>query len=69
MTQEQMVLEYLKEHGSITSLQAVYDLGITRLSERIRRLRKEHTIITELVTEENRYGKPTTFARYYLKEA
>ena len=39
MTQNQMVLAYMKEHGSISSMEAFSELRITRLSGRIFELR------------------------------
>lgn len=65
MTQEKMVLEYMKTHKGITALGATR-LGIMRLAARISDLRGEgHIIDTEI---EKRNGKH--YARYYLiKEA
>ena len=67
MTQNTIVLEYLKKWGSITTAEAFDNLGITRLASRIHELRKMgYEIITEKVTRKNRYGKKVTFARYRL---
>ncbi len=63
-TQNEMILHHLKEHGSITTIEAFTLYGITRLSGRIWELRKNHNI--EGVKETNRNGK--TYARYFLKE-
>lgn len=54
----------MKEHGSITTIEAFTLYGITRLSGRIWELRKTHNI--EGVKETNKNGK--TYARYFLKE-
>lgn len=35
MTQTEMILGHLKEHGSITPLEAIRDYGIMRLGARI----------------------------------
>lgn len=35
MTQKEAVRKYVKEHGSITSMEAFQELGITRLAARI----------------------------------
>ena len=40
-TQEDMVLDYIKKHGSITSWEAFMKLNITRLSGRIYDLREQ----------------------------
>lgn len=71
MTQNEMVLHFIKEHDGITSMDAFNYLNITRLSARIHDLRQlGHIIDTENVTAKNVYGHSTTFARYYLvKEA
>jgi len=67
MKQEQRVLEYLKTHPGITSLDAFREFGITRLSARIWNLRREgHEIVTQRVTVRNRYGEKITTALYIL---
>lgn len=63
-TQNRNVLNYMRAKGSITSLEAVYDLNCLRLSGRIQELRNMGFNI-ETVMEENN-GK--RYARYYLKE-
>ena len=40
MTQKEMILGYMRKHGSITSMQA-FQMGITRLSARIWNLRND----------------------------
>ena len=69
MTQEQMVLEYLKGFGTITSWEAIKEFGATRLSAIILNLRKKgYNISTEFETAKNRYGKITKYGRYTLEE-
>lgn len=41
MTQEEMVLNHLKGHGTITSMEAFSKYKITRISEYIRQLREK----------------------------
>ena len=41
ITQRQRIIDYIKEFGSITSLDAYKDLGITQLGARIDQLKKE----------------------------
>ena len=61
-TQENIILDHLKEHKFITSWEAIQEYRITRLSARIYELReKGFNIITKNVTEN---GK--TFAEYSL---
>lgn len=56
------------EFGSITTKQAFEDLGCTRLSEYIRRLRTRMTIDDEIITGINRYGEKVFWKKYYIKE-
>ncbi len=68
-TQADRVLEYIKKFGSITTLQAFRDLGVTRLSARIFELRDRGIIIDSTsVTSKNRYGENCTYAKYYLRK-
>ena len=62
------VLKHLKNHkNGITSMTAFERYGITRLSGRIFELRQEgFEIITDNVTEKNRFGHAVTYARYRL---
>lgn len=54
---EERVFNYIQEFGSITTRQAFIDLGCTRLSEYIRRLRTRYEIDDEIETGINRYGE------------
>ncbi len=66
-TQKQMVLEYLKEHKSITSWEAIEKFGATRLSDIIFRLRKEgYEIYTQDIRTKDRYGGKKNIAKYVL---
>jgi hypothetical protein len=67
MTQNEEVLEWLKEFGNISSREAVYELNIFRLSARILDLKEMgHNITSEPETCTNRKGKKSTYARYTL---
>lgn len=69
VTQEQRVLRHLREYGSITSLEAFREFGITRLGSRIYTLRQSgYDIISERETTKNRYGENVSFAKYILNE-
>ena len=69
MTQKQMVLKYLKEHGSITTLESMKNLLILDLQGVIRTLRNEgYDIKDESITKTNIYGTKSTFKKYYLKK-
>lgn len=65
MTQCEQVLNYIKIFGSISSMEAFQDLGITRLSARIWELRNEGYVFDETnETHKNRFGKLVTYKRY-----
>lgn len=69
LTQEMLVAKHLKEHGSITSLEAINRYGATRLSAIIYRLKHYRglDIISESETVTTKYGVKTAIARYILK--
>ncbi len=61
------VLEYIKKHGSITTMDAFMDLGITRLGSRIWDLRHlGHDIHDEYVKGKNRFGEPIYYKKYFF---
>lgn len=65
--QKKMVLDYIREFGSITPLDAFKDLGVTRLAAVIFELKEDgHDIHTGRERSENRFGQPTRYARYSL---
>lgn len=67
MTQKELVLRHLQDFGSITSMDAFNDYGITRLSAVIFDLRAlGYNIESKNETRNNRYDKPTTYSRYTL---
>lgn len=67
---EQRLLNYLEEFGGITSIDAIRNLGDTRLSATIFNLRKKGFDIWDIRKEmQNRYGETVNFKYYYLKEA
>ena len=67
MTQKQAILKYLKTHKGITTWTG-FELGITRLSERIRELEADGVkIVRSTVHGTNRYGNPVRLVKYSLK--
>lgn len=69
MTQEQRILDYLKENGSITSWEAIKEFGATRLSAIIYNLRNRgYNITTIYKSAKNRYGDVVGYGVYELKE-
>ena len=68
-TQCVKVLEYMRQFGSITQLQALQDIGCMRLASRISDLRSQgYAIGRRIKTSKNRYGDSVSFAEYYLEE-
>ena len=68
MTQKEMVLKYIREHGSITTLESMKKLLILDLQSIIRTLRNEgYDIADEYITKKNIYGTKSTFKKYYLR--
>lgn len=69
MTQNDKVLMYLQQFGSINPLQALSDLGIMRLASRISDLKSMgYGIEKRMVTGKNRYGESVSYAEYSLKD-
>lgn len=64
MTHEEVVLEYMKKHKGITSMEAYDKLGVTRLSAVIFNLRERYDILDVWETCTNRYGNKAKFKRY-----
>lgn len=69
MTQNEMLINYLKEKGSITTYESFTELFITRLSARIHDLKTLYDceFDEEWITKKNRYGKTCTFKKYILR--
>lgn len=68
MTQCEKVLRHLEDNGSITSLTAMQEYGIMRLASRISDLKQMGIPIEkEMVSGKNRYGEPTSYARYSIR--
>lgn len=69
MTQKEMIIDFIKQNGSITTLQAVRRLGCTRLASRIYDLKQDgYEFETETKKSKNRYGKVVTYSEYKFKE-
>jgi hypothetical protein len=68
-TQCERVIKYIKDFGSITTLEAIIDLGVLRLASRISELRKNGVQIADEITiVKNRYGEKCHVKKYYFKE-
>lgn len=61
------MIAHMREHGSISSLEAQSEYGIMRASSRVYDLRNMgYDIITTMEKGRNRYGEATRYARYTL---
>ena len=68
MTQCEKIVEYIREFGSITTMEAFTDLGITRLASRIHDLQREgFAIDREIIKGKNRYVENIHYMRYSFK--
>lgn len=68
-SQTEDILRYMREEGSITSMDAIREFGATRLSAIIFSLRKRgYDIRTLSEVGKNRYGHKMEYARYVLHE-
>lgn len=69
MTQAEVVLAALRK-GSLTSMEAFVEFGITRLAARINELRKDGWDIETIpMSTINRLGGRCTYAKYELKSS
>lgn len=69
MTQREEILNYIKEFGSITPMDAFYDLGITKLATRVSEMRRDGVAFKiETVKHMGKRGKIVRYARYSLLE-
>ena len=66
-THNTRLIKYLKNYGSITSIQSIQDLGNTRLSATIFQLRElGWKFKTEDIKVPTRWGSTTTVTKYSL---
>ena len=64
-TQNERIVDYINEFGSITQFEALRDLGVMRLASRISDLKRSGVPITSKVeTVKNRFGEDCHIKRY-----
>lgn len=69
MNQCERIVFYIKTYGSISTMEAFNELGITRLASRIHDLVSDgYPVEKQLVKAKNRFGEPIHYTRYSLKE-
>ena len=67
--QTDRILQYMRDFGSITQLQAIADLGCMRLASRISELRKNGICIeSRMIGVKNRYQETCWVKEYRLGE-
>lgn len=63
--QQADILDYISTFGSISPMEAFYDLGVTKLSTRISEMRMLGVRFDqEYESKENRFGKNVRYMRY-----
>lgn len=68
-TQCERIIKWLADFKTITTAEAMLELGIYRLASRINDLKRRGYIIRkETVKGKNRYGETVRFAQYSLEE-
>lgn len=68
-TQNERILNYIEEFGSITQLDALRDLGVMRLASRVSSMKKDGVnIVSKTEAVKNRYGEVCYIKRYSLGE-
>ena len=66
--QQQLVLDYIEENGSITLLEAIKELGVMRLASRISDLKKAgYPVRRSMEGVKNRFGDKCYIARYSME--
>lgn len=65
MTQCEKIVKYMDDFGSITTMEAFTELGITRLASRIHDIsRNGMSIAKKMESGKNRYGETVHYMRY-----
>ena len=68
-TQNERIMQYMRDFGSISSFEAMRDLGVMRLASRISDMRSMGVrIASTWESSKNRYGEAVSYKRYRLEE-
>lgn len=69
MTQREAIIDYIKQFGSITPMEAFLDLGITKLATRVSEMKKDCINLKhESIQCKTRLGRTTHYTRYSFPE-
>ena len=64
-TQADQIRRYVRQNGSITTMEAFFELGITKLATRISEMKRNGiAIVGETEYSKNRYGQTVHYKRY-----
>ena len=67
MTQNERIIQYMTDFGSISTMEAFTELGVTRLASRIHELTGNgYSINKKMESAKNRYGESVSYMRYSL---
>ena len=63
------ILAYIREHGSITPLDALREFNCMRLASRMSDLKRlGYSVKSVMETSKNKNGEPVSYARYTICE-
>lgn len=63
------ILTYIREHGSITPLDALREFGCMRLASRMSDLKgRGYNVKSVMESSKNKSGEPVSYARYTICE-
>lgn len=66
--QNERIIDYMRNFGGITPLDAMRDLGVMRLASRISDMRRlGYDVVDEWVSVENRWGEKVKVKSYRLE--
>lgn len=70
-TQCEKIVEYMRQFGTITPLEAMRDLGVMRLGARVWDLENKNGFVIrhQMIKVKNRFGTDTIVCQYSLVEA
>lgn len=64
MNQNDLIINYIDRHGSITPKEAVNELDVWRLSSRINEIKKKKKVKTTYIPFTKASGKKSRYAKY-----
>lgn len=67
VTMKDRILKYIHDFGSITTREALLDLGCCDLQNYIRLLRRDYYVNDEWVHSNNRWGEKVKYKRYWIE--